>query len=110
MDENNTDNPDEKSGPPPKENIFKSPRFYAAYLAAILVLCVASWIIPGDGGTNNWLFGVLLLCIPYIIIGLIAWAVLRKKNRAIALGILLGSITPFIAVFIGTGGCGLYMF
>ena len=118
MDENNNLNDvndvndvNESGGKPPKENPFKNWRLYAAYLLTIAILAAISWLLTfGDSSESNWTISVLLLCIPYIIAGVIVWAIVRNKNRPIALGILFGSITPFIAVFIVTGGCGLFMF
>ena len=49
----------------------------------------------------------LLLPIPYAIAGSIAFAVMINKNRRIALGLLLGGISPFVIFFVLTGGCGL---
>jgi len=110
MDENkNLNNLNGAGGQPPKENPFKNWKFYAAYLITITILAAVSWLLIGGGSDNYWITGLLLLCIPYIISGLIVWAVIRRKNRSIALGILFGSITPFIVVFCVTGGCGLFV-
>jgi len=109
MNENNSpNNLNEVGGQPPKENPFKNWRFYAAYFITIVILATVSWILTG--GDNYWILGVLLLSIPYIIVGLIVWVIVRRKNRPISLGILFGSMTPFIVMFIVTGGCGLLMF
>ena len=105
MDENNNWNG--TGGPPPKENPFKSWKFYASFFITIVILASVSWRLT-SGSNGYWM--VALLCIPYIIAGVIAWAIVRNKNRSIALGILFGSLAPFVAVFIGTGGCGMFMF
>lgn len=107
MDENNNTN--ETGGQPTKENPFKNLNFYAAYFITIIILGVGSWLLTG-GRSDDWMIAALFLCIPYGIVGFIAWAIVRNKNRAVALGILFGSITPFVAVFTVTGGCGLFMF
>ena len=109
MDENN--NLNETGEQPPKKNPFKCWDFYSAYFATIILLAVVSWLLMGGESNNGyWMLGLMLLCIPYIIIGIIAWIIVRIKSRPIALGILFGSITPFIAIFIGTGGCGMVRF
>ena len=108
VDENNNWNGTDEQLP--KENPFKSWKFYASFFITIVILAAVSWLFTGGGSDGYWMIGVLLLCVPYIIVGIIAWAIVRNKNRSIALGILLGSIAPFVAVFIGTGGCGLFMF
>jgi len=103
MDENNNMN-DMNNQPPKKENPFKNQRFYMSYFITIGILCVISFLLT----SGNLLGGVFIFCIPYAIIGLIVWATVRMNNKPAALGILLGSVTPFIAIFIATGGCGLF--
>ena len=97
-------------GQPLKENPFKSWKFYTSFFTTIIICVVIPWLLTGSRSYNDWTFGILLLSLPYIIAGIIAWAIVRGKNRSIALGILFGSIAPFVAVFIVTGGCGLFMF
>ncbi|MGL5439489.1 MAG: hypothetical protein ACRDA4_03775 [Filifactoraceae bacterium] len=90
----------------PKKNPFKEMKFYIAYVITVLTPVA----IAITTNMNVWLMMIFIICIPYILVGLVIWAILRKKNRSIALGILFGSITPFIVVFLFTGGCGLFMF
>ncbi|MCL1793866.1 MAG: hypothetical protein FWG34_08350 [Oscillospiraceae bacterium] len=117
MDQNNNPgNMNDKNGQPPKqrkekkENPLKNWRFYAAYFITAALLAVFPLFFASGKNSGEWVFIVLLFCIPYCIMGLIAWAIIRIINRPVALGILFGSMTPFIAVFIGTGGCGFFMF
>lgn len=107
MDENNN-NIKEPWEQPIKENPFKNWKFYAAYFITIIVLGILSWLL--GSGSYIWMIGMLVLCIPYIIVGFIVWAILRSKSRPIALGILFASFTPFVIVFAITGGCGLFVF
>ena len=98
-------------GQQPQRDPFSDLRFYGAYFLTLLIFAAASWLLTGgyrDYGA--WTIGALLLSIPYIIAGLIAWSIMRKKNRAIALGLLYGSITPMIVIFIVTDGCGMFVF
>lgn len=50
------------------------------------------------------------LALFYIVPGMAAWAVARFgfKKRYLGLGFLLGSFSPFLAIFVLTGGCGLF--
>ncbi len=107
MDENSNknNNKDNVNMQPTKTNPFKNRAFYIAYFLTIGISCAIAWILMGSD--SYWFIGVMLLCIPYAIVGVIAWAIIKKRNRAVALGILLASLTPFIFVFLGTGGCGL---
>ena len=107
MDKNRWEMPPEQQ-PPKKENPFKDKMFYVAYGATIIVLVALSLILAG--GSSFVLFIAMIICIPYAIVGTVVWAIVRIKNKAIALGILLGSITPFAVVFFATGGCGLFGF
>ena len=103
MDLNNNTN--EAGEQPVNENPFKNRKFYIAFFVTLIILCAFPFLV--SGGIHDWTIGVLLLCIPYAIAGLIIWIIMRKRNRAVALGVLLGGVTPFVAVFIVTGGCGL---
>ncbi|MCL2815333.1 MAG: DUF4407 domain-containing protein [Oscillospiraceae bacterium] len=108
MDENNNSRQPPEEMPPKKENPFKNKKFYIAYFAAVLFLFAVSWIF---GGFYGWMFVAMIFGIPYAILGTIVWAVMwataPHRSRALALGIFLGCITPFIVIFIVTGGCGL---
>ena len=106
MSENNSMN--EMDQQPTVENPFKNRKFYVAYFITLLIFCLVSGVLTRND--SNWMLGVLFLCIPYLIIGLFAWVIVRNNHRVVALGVLFGSITPFIGVFIGTGGCGLFLF
>ena len=105
MDENNI-NLNEENEQPEKNNPFKSRAFYVSYFITIVIITGISLLFTG-GAYDYWALGVLLLCIPCAFAGLISWAIVRRKNKSIALGILLGGLTPFIAVFVMSGGCGL---
>ena len=104
MDEYNIN---EMSGQPPKETPFKKWSFYVAYLAAAAPLFIISCI---EGKFIGW--GIYLLNIPYAIVGLIIWAIVgfAAKKKTVALGILLGSLTPAVFMFVATDGCGLVRF
>ena len=105
MDENNNNDINNK---PQKENPFKNKAFYVAYAVTIIILILISLIFSGMGSdTSAFLIIIFLLCIPYGIIGLVVWIIVRINDKIVALGILLGSITPFVVVFCATGGCGL---
>ncbi len=52
----------------------------------------------------------IMLSIPMAFIGVIIWSFLRRKNRPVALGILFAGFTPFVIIFLFTGGCGLFYF
>ena len=94
-----------------KENPLKKGSFYGAYLISIVSLAVASLLVSGGRfSLYDWQLGMLLLCIPYAVLGLIIWSVVRKSNRPVALGVLFGCATPLLVVFIVTGGCGLFLF
>ena len=92
-----------------KKNIFTDADFYVPYIITTGILALFTWG-AADGFTHLWELGVIFLGAFSAIVGLIAWGSIKNRNRAIALGILLGSITPFIFLFIVTGGCGLVTF
>ena len=100
MDENNMNYTSER---PKKENPFKRWTLYVTYLVTVAILVAASWLIAKD----SWIMVLWVFCIPCGIVGLITWAIVRVKNRAVALGILFGTLTPFVVTFVATDGCGL---
>jgi hypothetical protein len=85
---------------------FKNRLFYIAYIATLAAICTISLplmrIFAGE-------LVILALCITFIIAGLIAWAIVKPKSIAVALGVLFGSQTPFVVVCVITGGLGLYL-
>ena len=94
--------------PPQKtSNLFTNWRFYTAYFITLGIYIAVCFFVAG--GVNFWnvYLNMFYFCIPYSIIGVIAWAVVRIINKAVALGILLGSVTSFVVVLIATGGCFL---
>lgn len=85
-----------------KENPFKNPKFYLGFIVGLipfLLFCAT------DGGY----FEIILFFIsgPYFFVGLIIWAVLKDKQRALAIGVLLAGITPVVILFLLMGGCVL---
>ena len=122
MDENNNNNIENNEiennsadnrweAPPeqqPPQNPFKNWRFYVAYFAMIIIPFVISLIITSG---DFWVALVImsLISIPYGIVGVIIWAIVRRKNKAVALGILLGGMTPFNIACIALGGCALVL-
>lgn len=105
MDENNNDGNWQM---PPIENPFSKPRFYVAYFVTISFAVLVSLFIPGSGNFYEKITNSLsIFFVPYAIVGLIAWLIVRKGDKVIALGILLGSLTPFVVV-IANGGCYLH--
>ncbi len=87
-----------------RSNPFLNVELYGAYLLTIGILFVITFIFTDFN--SYWILGVLLLSIPYAFIGFCIWSFIKTKNRPIALGVLLGSLTPFIIIFVITGGCG----
>jgi len=67
--------------------IFKNWRFYIAFLVTILIFCAIAPFF------SVW-FAILI--IPYAILGLIIWSILKTENKAVAWGILLGSLMPLL--------------
>ena len=89
----------------------KEPLFYLSYLFTLGTLCVASTpLLNGFGDPDWWARITLTLCIPAIIVGMVIWAILKRRNAAVALGILFSSQTPFFIICILSGGCGLYTY
>ena len=103
---------DEKASKPPTgKHLLKDPLFYTAYMAAVAVLYVASIPHLRSFSDENWWAQITLwLCIPAILAGVVIWAIVKRRNMSIAMGILFGSQTPFYIVCILTGGCGLYTY
>jgi len=97
---------DETGGQPEKANPFNSISLYVSYLVTGGFLCGIPLLLA-RGSSSDWTFSMLIICIPCVVIGIIAWLNVRKTKRAAALGILFGCLTPFVIVFILTGGCGL---
>ena len=109
MDENDNRWEMPPTQPPKKTNPFKDWRFYATYFITIAILFIISFLLVR--GETYLLISLFILSIPYALIGLVVSAIVRmNNNKSVASGILLGSITPFIVVFISTGGCGLIYF
>lgn len=81
-------------------NPFKSLGFYVAYVITtglgLLLFCI------------NDIFMVFIFNIIYVVVGFCVWVFIGNFTKSIALGILLGSITSFVVVFISTGGCGIF--
>ena len=88
---------------PKKKNPFLDWRFYVSFIATLVAFVAVELLLTGGN-----FYGTMIISIPYIIAGIIAWSIVRKKSRPIALGMLFGSIVPFIYVFIITGGCWLF--
>ncbi|MDP4133371.1 MAG: hypothetical protein Q8882_05105 [Bacillota bacterium] len=42
-------------------------------------------------------------------LGCILWAIVRIKNKSLAIGFLLGGMVPFMYIFFMTGGCGIFL-
>ena len=76
------------------------------YFITVIVLFVAPllFMLGEDTDYFDFTFYLMILCIPYIAVGLLIWVIIRIKYRPVALGILLGSLTPFIVTFIMIGG------
>jgi len=74
-------------------------------LAVVSILYTGGKILDSD-----WVIAAMVLSMPYVALGFFTWLFVRQSNRPVALGILLGCATPFLIVFIVTGGCGLFMF
>jgi amino acid transporter len=118
MDENNNQqNTNQMGGQLPKENPFKNKKFYVTYIITFVLAVAPHFILPlflvSAGSDDYWMMAIvslIIMIIPYLIIGIIVWAFTRKTARPLALGVLLGLITPFIAVLIFTGGCALFLF
>ena len=90
-------------------NPFKSKWFYLAYMVTLIALYALLRLLMGRFASDDLPLIILVLCIAYVIIGLIVWAIIKTRNVAVALGVLFGSQTPFVAVCILTGGLGLYL-
>ncbi len=89
-----------------KENPFKSKDFYIAFLLSLgipILMTVFATLVINEYSFIFYLFAI----IPYAIIGVFLWLGLRKTNRPRALGLMFGCSTPFIGIFILSGGCGL---
>ena len=90
------------------KNPFKDIVFYFSYAAAMAVLNALPFPLMTFIVDRDWSYFIYVLCIPYAVAGLILWAFTRKKNGAVALGMLFGCQTPFYVVCLLTGGCGMY--
>ncbi|MDR0476745.1 MAG: hypothetical protein LBH14_02230 [Desulfobulbaceae bacterium] len=106
MEENNNIN--KSGGQPEKGNPFKNWLFYVSYLITLVVLTAITLLFTAGTDLSYWVIPAFMVSIPSIIVGIVIGFVMWNKNRSVALGILLGSITPFIIIFVGTGGCGLF--
>lgn len=104
--EQNTERNLENQSDNDRENPFKNPKFYIGYFCGLIPL---AWGVISDDGAY-WDLFVMIVSIPYFGISFFIWLVLKRKNRALALGILLAGITPLIMIFLLTGGCGLLSF
>ena len=100
MDENK--NPNKVNEQQPETSPFTNEKFYIAYGLTFIAIIALSSILTG--GIHNWIMGAWSQ-ILVVIIGIIAWAMVRGDNKAVALGILLGSITPFVILFLLVGAC-----
>jgi glucose dehydrogenase len=90
-------------------NPFRNKWFYIAYAATLVVLYAILLLLRRGFASEDLPLVILVLSIAYVVAGLIVWALIKQRNVAVSLGVLLGSQTPFVAVCILTGGFGLYL-
>jgi hypothetical protein len=95
--------------PEPRRNPFKDWRLYLTYVITVALPGIAM-LLPGGEDYGAAIFLLIGVIFVYPIIGLAVWAAIRVQHRSVALGILLGGVTPFIITFVMTGGCGLFDF
>ena len=94
-----------KKSPKTIENPFISVGFWAVYLTAVSLYIAA--VLSGYY-INGIFFYVALFCLtPYALLGIAAWAALKNKNKPVALGLMLGGLTPFITAFVAIAGYDL---
>ena len=82
--------------------LFKNKSFYIAYCCAVGLYCLlcAMLVLLNRSGVV-FILAFEFLDVPYAILGAIAFALWCKRDVAVALGLLIGSLTPlFVAVFI----------
>ena len=101
-------NKNESDEQPKRKNLFKNWTFYTTYFVVIGIFFLITWLFTGGFTGDYWIINAMLLCIPYALVGLVGWAIAQIKSKAMALGILLAGITPFVVIFVMTGGCGLW--
>jgi len=92
------------------KNPFKSGSFFRAYFITIVVLAALPLLNGSGFSYSDWMLFTMIFSLPLIAVGLIIWSLSRHRNKPVALGVLFGCMTPFIVIFIVTGGCGLFMF
>lgn len=61
--------------------------------------------------TGYGIIGAFFLALLFIVIGMVLWVIIRVafNKRFAALGVLVGSFTPILVMFIFTGGCGIFL-
>jgi len=87
----------------PAGSPFSSPSFWKSYCSVVGFFLLLPAIFE-DSGVILALFGSLFAPL----VGLLLWAGIRKSSRPLALGFLLGSISPIAVIFVATGGCGFW--
>ncbi len=82
-------------------NPLKSRSFYLAFFISVSFMYGIPYLMEG----SDFLFVVIILSIPYVLVGIIIWAIVKSKSRNVALGILFAGLTPLLITFLFTGGC-----
>jgi hypothetical protein len=84
-------------------------RFIWGFLIMLLpyvVLFASFKMYHGYGVIGSFFLAILFMCIGFAI-----WAIANfgLKKRSLALGFLIGGLSPFLIMFIFTGGCGIFI-
>jgi hypothetical protein len=103
------DNDIASNGQPAVENPFTNILFYVAYIVTMIIINGIPFIFMDSISGEKWSRLMYMFCVPYVVIGLAVWSFVKRMNASVALGLLFGFQTPFAAVCLMTGGCGLYM-
>ena len=91
------------------KNPFKNKLFYVAYSVTVGIF-ITAMILIALLNQEYYVFSISVYFFnaPYAVIGILVCIFTTRKNQVVALGILLGSLTPLIVVSIITGGHFLF--
>jgi len=85
----------------PSSSPLVNPWFWACYVIAV-GLWVLALRLP-----NYWVLIPLIGCTPYMLVGVVLWLLFRDRNKPAMFGVLLGTLTPFMALFAVISNCEL---